>query len=204
MELGEKIAQLRKHKGLTQEELAQALFVSRTAISKWEQNRGYPSIESLKQLSDFFEVSIDELLSNENLLLLCEKDKQNEMFHLFHFLIAMMDISSILLILLPLYPKTLDKMIINVNLFDYIEISMFYKGIYWCLFLMMVILGILKLLLVKFKQEHVNQFLTKLSFVFSIITIFILGISKVVYAMILAFTLFLIKIAILMKQYQKM
>ena len=57
---------------------------------------------------------------------------------------------------------------------------------------MMVILGILKLLLVKFKQEHVNQFLTKLSFIFSIISIFILGISKVVYAMILAFTLFLI------------
>ena len=38
----------------TQEELAEALFVSRTAISKWESGRGYPSIDSLKEISTFF------------------------------------------------------------------------------------------------------------------------------------------------------
>lgn len=40
MELSEKLQELRKEKGLTQEELAEALFVSRTAISKWESGRG--------------------------------------------------------------------------------------------------------------------------------------------------------------------
>ena len=58
MELSEKLQELRKEKGLTQEELAEALFVSRTAISKWESGRGVPNIESLKAISKFFSVSI--------------------------------------------------------------------------------------------------------------------------------------------------
>ena len=48
MEFHEKLQELRKKKGLTQEELAEMLFVSRTAVSKWETGRGYPSIDSLK------------------------------------------------------------------------------------------------------------------------------------------------------------
>ena len=60
MEFNEKLQGLRKNKGLTQEELAEALYVSRTAISKWESGRGYPSIDSLKDISKFFSVSIDD------------------------------------------------------------------------------------------------------------------------------------------------
>ena len=48
MEFNEKLQKLRKEQNLTQEELAEKLFVSRTAISKWESGRGYPSIDSLK------------------------------------------------------------------------------------------------------------------------------------------------------------
>lgn len=68
MEFHEKLQELRKKRGLTQEELAEALYVSRTAISKWESGRGYPNIDSLKELSNFFSVSIDDLLSSETLL----------------------------------------------------------------------------------------------------------------------------------------
>lgn len=66
MELSEKLQELRKEKGLTQEELAEALFVSRTAISKWESGKGYPSIDSLKLLSDLFHISMDELISDDD------------------------------------------------------------------------------------------------------------------------------------------
>jgi transcriptional regulator with XRE-family HTH domain len=51
MEFNEKLQLLRKQKGLTQEELAEQLFVSRTAVSKWESNRGLPNIDSLKAIS---------------------------------------------------------------------------------------------------------------------------------------------------------
>lgn len=68
LEFHEKLQELRKSRGLTQEELAEALFVSRTAISKWESGRGYPSIDSLKEISSYFSVSIDDLLSGEQLI----------------------------------------------------------------------------------------------------------------------------------------
>ena len=54
MEFNKKLQELRKSRDLTQEELAEALYVSRTAISKWESGRGYPSIDSLKVISRFF------------------------------------------------------------------------------------------------------------------------------------------------------
>ena len=50
MEFNEKLQELRKQKNMTQDELAEHLYVSRTAISKWESGRGYPSIESLKAI----------------------------------------------------------------------------------------------------------------------------------------------------------
>ena len=59
MEFNEKLQQLRTGKNLTQEQLAEQLYVSRTAISKWESGKGYPNIESLKCISKFFSVTID-------------------------------------------------------------------------------------------------------------------------------------------------
>ena len=76
MEFHEKLQELRKSRGLTQEELAECLFVSRTAISKWESGRGYPSIDSLKEIANYFSVSIDELLSSEKMLSLAEKENK--------------------------------------------------------------------------------------------------------------------------------
>ena len=76
MEFNEKLQELRKNKELTQEELAESLYVSRTAVSKWESGRGYPNIESLKEISKFFSVSIDELLSGEKLLFIAENENK--------------------------------------------------------------------------------------------------------------------------------
>ena len=49
----------------TDEKLAEKLFVSRTAISKWESGRGYPSIDSLKAIAKYFHITIDELICGE-------------------------------------------------------------------------------------------------------------------------------------------
>ena len=58
MEFNEKLQELRKQKGFTQEELAELLFVSRTAVSKWESGRGYPNIDSLKAISKLFFIAM--------------------------------------------------------------------------------------------------------------------------------------------------
>ena len=68
MTLGEKLKSARKIAGLTQEQLAEKLLVSRQAITKWEADKGMPDIENLKQLSKLLNISIDYLLdSGENI-----------------------------------------------------------------------------------------------------------------------------------------
>ncbi len=96
MEFHEKLQELRKNRGLTQEELAEALFVSRTAISKWESGRGYPSIDSLKEISKFFSVTIDELLSGDKLISIAEKENQSNIQSICDLLFGIVDLFSLL------------------------------------------------------------------------------------------------------------
>ena len=103
MEFNEKLQELRKSRGLTQEELAEALFVSRTAVSKWESGRGYPNIDSLKELADFFSVSIDELIRPEEILSAAEKDKKEYISRNTSFICGMLDIIPVLLLFIPVF-----------------------------------------------------------------------------------------------------
>ena len=63
---GDVIRKLRENKKLTQEELAQQLFVSAKAVSKWETGRGYPDVTLLEPLAKALDISVLELLSGEN------------------------------------------------------------------------------------------------------------------------------------------
>ena len=62
MDVSEKILQLRKANGFTQEELAEKLNVSRQSVSKWESGQSVPELEKLVALSEIFQVSTDHLL----------------------------------------------------------------------------------------------------------------------------------------------
>ena len=110
MELNEKLQELRKQKGLTQEELAGALYVSRTAISKWESGRGYPNIDSLKAIARFFSVSIDELLSGEELLTIAEEDTKQTQTHFRDLVFGLLDICVGLLLFLHKHPGNPSSM----------------------------------------------------------------------------------------------
>ena len=65
MTLGEKIKDARKQCGLSQEQLAEKMSVSRSAIAKWETDKGLPDIDNLKALAGFLNVSVDYLLDDE-------------------------------------------------------------------------------------------------------------------------------------------
>ena len=65
MSFAENLRALRKEKGISQEELAELLEVSRQAVSKWEQGAGYPEMETMIRLSSKLKVSIDRLLRDE-------------------------------------------------------------------------------------------------------------------------------------------
>lgn len=76
MTLGEKIKEMRKKFGLSQEELASIMNVSRQAITKWESDGGLPDISNLQELSKVFGITIDYLLDNNNDLPLMIMKKQ--------------------------------------------------------------------------------------------------------------------------------
>ena len=60
--LADKLSNLRKSRGLTQEELALEIFVSRSMIAKYETGKAYPTNEILQKIADYFDVSVDYLL----------------------------------------------------------------------------------------------------------------------------------------------
>ena len=65
MELGNHIKHYRNEKGLSQEELAERVYVTRQTISNWENNKNYPDINSIVLLSEVFEISIDNLIKGD-------------------------------------------------------------------------------------------------------------------------------------------
>ena len=78
MEIGNKIMMLRKKYGLSQEELAEKIGVTRQTISKWELNETSPDLNQAAKLSKTFNVSLDELVSNDIKNVLIEKTSNTE------------------------------------------------------------------------------------------------------------------------------
>lgn len=76
MKLGEKLVRLRKIKGLTQDEFAKAVGVSRQAVYKWESEQSYPEVPKLLEIKNLFGISIDDLLDESFEIALPEKKKR--------------------------------------------------------------------------------------------------------------------------------
>lgn len=193
MEFNEKLQELRKKKRLTQEELADILFVSRTAVSKWESGRGYPNIESLRDISKYFCVSIDDLLSGERLLYIAENESKCRIKNICDNIWSALDLFSVILIVLPLYPNKVDGFIYSVNLLNYTEGTDFNIKVYWLIFVLMVFVGIAKLVFTKMKRDKANRVSTYISIAISICAVAFLGITREAYAVVIAFAMLVVK-----------
>ena len=103
MEFNEKLQKLRTNENLTQEELAEKLYVSRAAISKWESGRGYPSIDSLKAIAKYFHITIDELIGSEEIVDLAEQDMKSSNKKYTALICGILDCLTLLLFFLPVF-----------------------------------------------------------------------------------------------------
>lgn len=198
MEFHEKLQALRKSKQMTQEELAKALYVSRTAISKWESGRGYPSIDSLKEISRYFSVSIDDLLSAEKVISLAEKENKSNVRSLCGLFFGIMDLLSILLILLPLYPKPGDGVIYSVPLLSYTASAPLIRGVYWFLFLILTVLGAVRIAFVRLHIEKGCRLMTGCSLTLGTLAVLLPALTRLPYATVVAFLLLLLKIILIL------
>ena len=202
MEFNEKLQQLRTGKNLTQEQLAEQLYVSRTAISKWESGKGYPNIESLKCISKFFSVTIDELLSGEELITLAETENRSNLKKIYSFIYGILDMMAVTFILLPLYGNLVDGYIYSVNLLSFTDTTPIYLAIYWIVFIVLIALGIAKLMCVCFEKESWSNIITKCSLVLSTLFICFFAAARQPYVTALMFLLFVAKIFVWIKQTQ--
>ena len=193
MELGEKLQELRKGRGLTQEALAEELHVSRTAVSKWESGRGWPSIDSLKQIASFFGVTIDELLSAERLITIAERENEKKLWRLCDLLFGVADLLAAAMILLPLYPHTVGEAVYSVPLISYLETSALNRAVYWVLFLGLILTGILRLVVLRRKEEGVTGLLTGISVGVGCAAVVFPAMAGETYAVVLTFLLLAVK-----------
>ncbi|HCM27564.1 MAG: XRE family transcriptional regulator [Treponema sp. GWB1_62_6] len=116
MEFNEKLQRLRAETGMTQEQMAEKLFVSRVTVSKWESGRGYPNIESLKLMAGVLSVSIDDLLSGEELITIAERQVKESTRGIRSVVFGVLDVMMTLLLVLPLFGNDLGDRVAFVAL----------------------------------------------------------------------------------------
>ena len=197
MEFGEKLQQLRKQKGITQQALADALFVSRTAVSKWESGRGYPEIGSLRAIARFFGVTVDALLSSDEILALAEDGERLQRARFRSLVLALSDVLMGLLLFLPLFANRADGAAASVTLLSP-SVRPWFKITAVILIVLSMIIGILtdslKNFRVPFFTKHSAQISISIGLIASVF--FALGLHP--YAASFALTLLCVKIFVLL------
>ena len=200
MEFNEKLSLLRKSKGITQEELAGALFVSRTAISKWESGRGFPGIDSLKAISKFFDVSIDELLSGDEILAIAKEDQKKKVTNLRDLIFGLLDCSMVLFIFLPLFGQGQGGSVTDVSLLSLTAAQPYVKIAYLGIVFALVAVGILTLALQNLQSGAWTKSKTWLSLILSAAAVCLFVLTRQPYAAIFVFVFLLIKSIMLIKR----
>lgn len=199
MEFNQKLQELRKEKGITQEELAKALFVSRTAISKWESGRGYPNIDSLKEIAKFFGVTIDQLLSNNELLILADEDTKQKKNSFRDMVFGLLDICIAMLIFLPFFGQKTGESIQAVSLLFLLEVAIYLRVLYFVILIGMMILGVLTLALQNCGRAFWVRNKGKISLFLNAVGVILFVMSQQPYAATFLLAVLAIKVLIYMK-----
>ena len=200
MEFNQKLQELRKQKELTQDELAKLLFVSRTAISKWESGRGYPNIDSLKAISKIFSISIDELLSSDELLTIAEESTEQKKNALCDLIFGLVDISCIMLLFLPIFAERYGGQVLQVSLLNLHKISLWLKIVYFDFISSSFLSGILTLVFQDTRSYFWNNAKYKISLVLSSLGLVVFILSLQPYPAVLLLFFLIIKVFVITKK----
>ena len=200
MEFNKKLQELRKQKGLTQEELAEKLYVSRTAVSKWESGRGYPNIDSLKEIAKFFSVTVDELLSSGEVLTIAEEDGKRKEKHFRDLIYGLLDICIAMLFFLPFFAEKTDGAIQSVSLIALDGVQPYLKIAYFAVVIASIVIGILTLALQNCQWLAWVKSKTTVSLALGAIAVLVFMISAQPYPAVFAFALLAMKALMLIKR----
>lgn len=200
MDFSKKLQELRKQKGLTQEELAQKLYVSRTAISKWESGRGYPSIESLKEIAKFFCVTVDQLLSGEEVLTIAQEDQKQKQSLFRDLVFGLLDLSLVMFLFLPFFGQRVGNDLQEVSVLALTEISPYLKTAFLVCILATVLMGVLTLVLQNWQGAFWLRRKSQLSLGFSMLGVLLFILTRQPYAAAFLLVFLVIKGFLLLKK----
>jgi transcriptional regulator with XRE-family HTH domain len=200
MDFNVKLQELRKQKGLTQEELATALFVSRTAISKWESGRGYPNIDSLKGIARFFSVTVDELLSSDELLTIAAEDKKKNENHIMDMVFGLLDISAVLFFFLPLFGEKYEGIVKEVSLLAFDGLSQYLRIVYFSVIVIIILSGVATLAFQNSSNRFWLKFKSKTSLMLNALSVMLFIAGSQPYAASFMFVFLIIKALLLLKK----
>ena len=201
MEFHEKLQAYRRQKGLTQEELAEILFVSRAAVSKWESGRGYPNLDSLKSIARFFSVTIDDLLSGEEVLTIAENDHKQKERQSRDRIFGLLDCSIAMLLVLPLFGQTADSRIREVSLLQLSGIAPYLRVLYLAGVLATIAWGILGLALQTGRHPLWLRWKRRISFLLNGIGALLFILGRQPYAAIFILVFLAIKVLMITKKH---
>ena len=199
MEFGEKIQKLRNQNKWTQEQLAEKLYVSRTAVSKWESGKGYPNIDSLKDIAKLFNKTIDELLSSEEIIDIAKKENTSNIKRTNNLIYGLLDIISVLFIFLPLYAHRTENFVYSLSLISTNDISNIIKVSYIVILSILSLIGIAELIMNFVDNKKFQRIVNVISHIVESISILFFAISRQTYLTAIIFIILIIKIAIIIK-----
>jgi transcriptional regulator with XRE-family HTH domain len=200
MEFHEKLQTLRKEKGWTQEALAEKLYVSRTAISKWESGRGYPNIDSLRAIARVFSVTVDELLSTDEVLTIATEEQKQTKTHFCDLGIGVLDLCAMLLLFLPLFATRAEGVIRAVTLLGLDGIRTDLTVLYWLTVCGMVLTGVCILALQNVQSVAWSKCKVRISLSLGVLATVLFTVSLQPYAALYAFVLLALKVLILIRK----
>ena len=199
MEFGEKIQKLRNQNKWTQEQLAEKLYVSRTAVSKWESGKGYPNIDSLKDIAKLFNKTIDELLSSEEIIDIAKKENNSNMKKANNLIYGLLDIISVLFIFLPLYAYTAENFVYSVSLIGANEISVWIKIAYIVILSILSLIGVTELVLNIIDNRKIQRIVNVISLAVQTIAIIFFALTRQAYLTAIIFIILIIKVLVIIK-----
>lgn len=202
MEFSEKLQELRKSRSMTQEELAEALFVSRTAISKWESGRGYPSIDSLKEISRFFSVTIDDLICSDEMITVAENDKKEFVRKYVSLICNALDVLLAILMFIPAFGNGSDSSE-TVSLLGLTGISLWVKIVFIVIISITILNGIYGVIVAGLNRSTWNRHRLVPGVVLSILAVIVFIATRQPYAGIVCFALLVIKVFLITKVKQQ-
>ena len=200
MEFHEKLQQLRKRHNLTQEQLAEQLFVSRTAVSKWESGRGYPNLESLKCISKRFSISIDELLSNDELIELAETENRSNISKVSGLVFGALDLISVAFLFLPLFGQQKEEYVYAVTLLTLTSVSNLLRIVYFAFLIGISVFGVFEVLIYLAGNERGLRSYKLCSIALYAAAILLFAISRQPYITAFLFLLFMVKVVLMIQE----